>query len=78
MFELLARHSPLAPRPRHVTATTDLRWGLGMDSLGLVGLLADLEEERGIRFSLEDLVPSHFATAGDVVRLVQRRAAGEV
>ena len=46
----------------------------GWDSLANVNIVFGLEEEFGIRFGDDDLAAG-FATIGELVRLIERRAA---
>lgn len=43
-----------------------------IDSLGLMKLVAFIEEQTGISISDEDLIPENFETVASIVRMVQR------
>jgi acyl carrier protein len=47
-----------------------------LDSLGVIGLVADLESTTGCQFQPSDVVPEHFQTLRTIVGLVQRRRDG--
>jgi acyl carrier protein len=69
--ELLATHLHLEVRD----AETDLlRSGL-LDSLGLVELLAMLEQQFGVQISLEELELDHFRTVGSITAFITSREA---
>jgi acyl carrier protein len=46
-----------------------------LDSIGVLGVVAELEEVTGCRFDPADVVPEHFRTVGTIVQLVERRRA---
>jgi len=43
-----------------------------IDSLGLMKLVAFIEEQSGISISDDDLIPENFETIASIVRMVQR------
>ena len=43
-----------------------------IDSMGLMKLVAFIEEQTGISISDEDLIPENFETVASIVRMVQR------
>ena len=47
--------------------------GLGIDSIAIVELISLVEEEFGVQFSDDDLVPESFANLGALADLVARR-----
>ncbi len=51
---------------------SSLQTELGLDSLGLVTLLVELEEMLGITLDESDMDPFALLTVGDVVRLAQK------
>ena len=44
-----------------------------VDSLGLLMLVSFVEDQFGVQFSLEELIPANFETIGVMVRLIQRK-----
>ena len=50
---------------------------LGLDSIGSVALLLDLESELGIVFPDDSLVPETFRTIASLVREITRLTAGD-
>lgn len=48
-------------------------WGSVIDSLGLVRLVAFLEERYGIQISDDELTSAHFGTLSDIAAFVERR-----
>lgn len=50
----------------------ELRRDLGIDSLGMVTLLLDLEDTFGFELKESDMNPYELITVADVVRLVER------
>lgn len=65
--ELLSRHNGST-----VTEETRLLEGV-TDSLGIMHLIAFLQEEFGVSFSEADASPENFQTVADVERLVRRK-----
>lgn len=55
------------PLPADVPLVT-----LGLDSMGVVGLIVDLEEQFGFSFPEEDVAPSSFHTARTLWSVVSR------
>ncbi len=49
--------------------------GLGIDSIAIVELISLVEEEFGLQFSDDDLVPESFANLGALANLVEKRLA---
>ena len=43
-----------------------------IDSMGLMKLVAFIEEQSGISISDDDLIPENFETVASIVRMVQR------
>lgn len=43
-----------------------------VDSIGLMQIVAFLEERSGVRVSDDDITPENFETVPDIVRLVER------
>jgi acyl carrier protein len=66
--DILRRHLAL-PGDTELTADADLA-DLGLDSMGTVTLLVDLESELGVTFPDESLVAETFATPGALWTLV--------
>ena len=66
-LELLSRREGTV-----VTDETRLLRGV-TDSLGIMHLIAFLQEEFGVTFTEADAAPENFQTVGDVERLVRRR-----
>ncbi len=56
-----------------LTADGDLLEGGVLDSLGVMGVVAELEGTTGCRFRPDDVMPEHFRTLGAIVALVQQR-----
>lgn len=50
---------------------TDLLSGLGLDSLDLVEVMLEIEEELGIEFDSDEI--SQVATLGDVLKLIESK-----
>ena len=46
-----------------------------VDSLGLLMLVSFVEEQFGVQFSLEELIPANFETIGVMVSVIQRKRA---
>ena len=69
--ELLATHLHLEVRD----AETDLLGGGLLDSLGLVELLALLEQRFDVQISLEELELDHFRTVGSIAAFITSREA---
>lgn len=44
-----------------------------LDSLDILRLVTFVEQELGVRFEDDDLVPENFETVGSIVRLVEQR-----
>ncbi|MBT2229999.1 MULTISPECIES: phosphopantetheine-binding protein [unclassified Nonomuraea] len=61
--ELLRPHLPFLPATEKLLENADLP-GLGLDSLGIVELLATLEEAYGVRFKDDALTKETFETPG--------------
>jgi acyl carrier protein len=59
--------------PQQLTNDFPLIEGSVLDSLGIFQLVGFLESEYGIQIDDEELVPDHFATIGDVARLVSTK-----
>ena len=55
-----------------ITLKSKLQEGLGLDSLKMVTLLLELEEEFGFEFEESDMNPFELKTAKDVVKLVEK------
>ena len=55
---------------RSVKSTDGLQNDLGFDSLGMVTLLIEIEEEFGIELAESDMNPFDLSTVADVVKLV--------
>ncbi|MFG2607168.1 phosphopantetheine-binding protein [Streptomyces sp. NPDC048514] len=71
-FETLLRaHLPLAAPDSALSPDASLT-DLGLDSLGTVGLLVDLEQEFGITVPDDALSGETFATAGALWGVVER------
>ncbi len=51
-----------------------LKEDLGFDSLDVIELIVELEDEFGIEFSASDLDPDLITTAGDVIGIVEECA----
>lgn len=60
-----------------VQETDELRRDLGIDSLGMVSLLLDLEDTFCFELDESDMNPFDLITVADVIRLVERYAGGE-
>lgn len=45
-----------------------------IDSLGLVAMITEIEENCGIRFSAEDLESYEFQSLGGLIEIIQRRS----
>ena len=43
-----------------------------IDSLGIISLIAELEEKRGIRFSADDLESYEFQNIGGLIGIIER------
>ncbi len=54
-----------------LTEATTLQTGLGLDSLGLVGVLIDVQDRLDIAIQLEEV--RDVATVGDMLNLLQRK-----
>ena len=72
---VLAQLAPLVAErakvdPSRVTPDTDLRAGLGLDSLDMIDLATAAEDSFGIRIPDDDA--ERFQTVGDVVAFLQR------
>lgn len=74
---LIAEHLGGIDDYRGLDLTTELA-SLGLDSLGSVGLLVDIEEHFGIEFPGEVLTAETFATASTVEKVVGEILAGRV
>ncbi|GAA0572075.1 hypothetical protein GCM10010172_65760 [Paractinoplanes ferrugineus] len=61
-FEQIIRRYLVLPAEQPLPADAQLA-GLGLDSLGTVSVLMDLEEAFSVTFTDEQLVPETFATA---------------
>lgn len=61
--ELLRRHLPFLPADAVLNEDLSLR-DFGLDSMGLVGLLADLEKDYEVRFVDDSLNLENFSTPG--------------
>lgn len=68
----IATEVMLHPDPSVVTEETTLIGGV-MDSLGLMQLVSYLQDEFGVRFDEEEIVPQNFRTVADVERLVSSK-----
>ena len=51
---------------------TDLIAEIGLDSLALVNLVADIEKKFGIFLRDEDLMDENFRTITDILRLIEK------
>jgi acyl carrier protein len=60
-----------------VQETDELRRNLGIDSLGMVSLLLDLEDTFHFELDESDMNPFDLITVADVIRLVERYTGGE-
>lgn len=61
----------------NVQDTDELRRDLGIDSLGMVSLLLDLEDTFHFELDESDMNPFDLITVADVIRLVERYTGGE-
>ena len=61
--------------PDEVTPEMSLRDDLGLDSLGAVEMVMNLEEEFGVSLTDEEL--SALSTVGDVFRLVEEKRVSQ-
>jgi acyl carrier protein len=69
---VVRRHA--APGPDvPLTAESNLLEEGVLDSIGILGVVADLEETTGCRFEPADVVPEHFQSVRAIVQLVQQR-----
>ncbi|PWL98740.1 MAG: acyl carrier protein [Clostridiales bacterium] len=59
-----------------ITAEMELKGDLGIDSLGLVELVVDLEERFNIEFDESDLDPANLKTVGSIYSLVDKYTEG--
>jgi acyl carrier protein len=57
-----------------LTEATTLQTGLGLDSLGLVGVLIDVQDRLDVAIQLEEV--RDVATVGDMLNLLQRKLDG--
>ena len=60
-----------------VQETDELRRNLGIDSLGMVSLLLDLEDTFHFELDESDMNPFDLITVADVIRLVEWYTGGE-
>jgi acyl carrier protein len=68
----LTRRAPGFPGP--LTEDTPLtEGGLGLDSLALMELIAEIEETLGLRLHAADIAPEHFGTPGRLRRFLEQR-----
>lgn len=56
--------------PEQLTMDTKLISGLGMDSIGLLSMVWEIEKQFNIRFSDEDVIK--LITVGDIVRYLAK------
>lgn len=72
LLAVLTDSLPDAPDPTTVTAETPLD-SFGVDSLVLIDLIFDLEQEFGVRLTAEELMS--LRTIGDLTRHLDQRLA---
>ncbi|MEU5629405.1 phosphopantetheine-binding protein [Streptomyces tendae] len=65
--EILRSHLPFLAKEQEIQEDDDLR-DLGLDSMGMVGLIADLESGLSIRFADDMMRMENFATPGTLWR----------
>ncbi len=73
VFDILSELSSVEVNDLSQSLASDI----GLDSLGLVNLLLQLEEEFGICFDESDMNPYDLTDAGDVVALVKKYGVGK-
>ncbi|MBQ1506306.1 MAG: acyl carrier protein [Erysipelotrichales bacterium] len=74
-FELIQKYlSKIVRDPSTITPDATLRT-LGVDSLDMVDMMVEIEEELGIRFKDEELVT--MKTIGDAVSLINSKTGKE-
>lgn len=73
VFDILSELSSVEVNDLSQSLASDI----GLDSLGLVTLLLQLEEELGICFDESDMNPYDLTDAGDVVALVKKYGVGK-
>ena len=73
VFDILSELSSVEVNDLSQSLASDI----GLDSLGLVTLLLQLEEEFGICFDESDMNPYDLTDAGDVVALVKKYGVGK-
>lgn len=76
---ILAQLAPLVAErakaaPSRITSDTDLRDGLGIDSLDMIDLVTAAEDRFGVRIPDDDA--ERFRTVGDVVAFLHRAKPG--
>lgn len=54
------------------TEDTDLRTGLGLNSIGMLYMVIAIEESFSVRF--ENVAMGDFATVGDVIKYIEEQA----
>jgi acyl carrier protein len=54
------------------TEETDLRTGLGLNSIGMLYMVIAIEESFSVRF--ENVAMGDFATVGDVIKYLEEQA----
>lgn len=68
---VLAALREVLPSGERATASTPLM-DLGLDSIGMVSLIGELEARFAVSIPVEEVLPEHFATAADVAALIGR------
>lgn len=74
VWSVLSRHT-VAPLDESVAITSDLLSEGYLDSLGLVSVITELQNEFGVKFNDEELTPPNFQSANAVSGLVRRAIA---
>lgn len=57
-----------------LTEATNLQTGLGLDSLGLVGVVIEVQDRLDIALQMDEV--RDVVTVGDLLNLLQRKVAG--
>lgn len=61
----------------HICEQDDLQKDIGLDSLGMVTLLMELEEMLAVQLDESDMNPFDLSTVADVVRLAKKYCEGD-
>lgn len=56
----------------NVTETTKLLDEKILDSLAMISLIAELDDEFDVEISAQDIIPENFGTVGDIKNLIDR------